>query len=125
MESVTMTQELLLSYLSGFPEQIALTAVFFFLPLKKKARWYLFLPLAALMLAGVVFLDLYLFQLLPITRNTSQYFFALHFLLSLAALGAGLCLMTDASPREAAYCMVLAYMTQHLHHCLPLNFRNI
>ncbi len=36
---VTMTNELLLYYLSGFPEQIALTAFFFFLPLKKKPRW--------------------------------------------------------------------------------------
>ena len=120
MEIMTITPELLLYYLSGFPEQIALTAVFFFLPLKKKARWYLFLPVAALMVAGIVLLDLFLFQLLPITQNTSRFFFALHFLLCLTALGAGLCLMTEAAPREAAYCMVLAYMTQHLHHCLGL-----
>ncbi len=120
MEIMTITPELLLYYLSDFPEQIALTAVFFFLPLKKKALWYLFLPVAALMAAGIVLLDMFLFQLLPITQNTSRFFFALHFLLCLTALGAGLCLMTEAAPREAAYCMVLAYMTQHLHHCLGL-----
>ena len=117
---VTMTNELLLYYLSGFPEQIALTAFFFFLPLKKKPRWYLFLPVTVLMAAGVIFLDMGLFRLLPITQDNSEFFFALHFLLSLTALGAGLCLMTEATPQEAAYCMVLAYMTQHLHHCLGL-----
>ena len=120
MESLTMTREMLLDYLSGFPRQVALIAVFFFLPLKKKARWYLFLPLTVLMAAGVIFLDLFLFPLLPITQYTSRYFFALHFLLFLAALGAGLCLMTEASLQEAAYCMVLTYMTQHLSHCLGL-----
>lgn len=120
MEGMTMTPELLLYYLSGFPEQMALTAFFFFLPMKKKPRWYLFLPAAALLTAGVIFLDMGLFHLLPINQNISRFFFALHFLLCLTALGAGLCLMTEASPREAAYCMVLAYMTQHLHHCLGL-----
>ena len=115
-----MTRELLLQYLSGFPEQLAVAVFFLILPLRKKRGWILYLPVTALLVTGVVFLNMALWPLLVRTGDGSAPFFGLHYLMVLAAYAVGVHLMTAASWREAAYCVICAYMTQHLNHCLGL-----
>ena len=115
-----MTFAMLLYYMTGFPLQLAVAVIPFFLPLKKKQRWPLRLPLAILLPAVEIGLGLLLYPRLALTEFSSQLFFAAHFLLICALYGVGLCILTEASPLEASYCAVCAYMTQHLFYCIAL-----
>ena len=115
-----MTSEQLFDYLSGFPIQLAMAELFFFIPLKKKKQWYLRLPLVVLAAAAEIGVWMLLFPKQPASLFIPQLIFALHYLLIFAIYGAGICLMSEAGVHEAAYCVVCAYMTQHLAHCVNL-----
>ena len=69
------------------------------------------------MAVGIVLLDLFLFQLLPITQNTSRFFFALHFLLCLTALGAGLCLWFADEKYEKHPAPLMKGTGEWVHQC--------
>ena len=115
-----MTSEQLLYNLSNFPLRLSLALLFFFLPLRKKDKWYLYLPLIGLMIAGIIGLSMMLFAPSVNVGFPPLIFFALHFCLIFMAYGAGICLMSKATHQEAAYCVVCAYMTQHLSYCIGL-----
>ncbi len=115
-----ITSEQLFHYLYGFPLQLMLSVSYFFIPLKKKEKWFLRLPLVVLMAAAEIGMWMLVFPRQPASPLLPRCFFALHYLLIFSIYGTGICLMTEASRHEAAYCVICAYMVQHLSHCLNL-----
>ena len=117
METMTLTSEVLFQYLTGFPLRLFWALLVFFLPLGKKEKWVLYLPVPALILAGAVGLGMLVFPLLPANALLGPAYFALHYCLIFAAYGIGIRLMTGASVKEIAYCLVCAYMAEHIVYC--------
>ena len=115
-----MTRQMLFHYLSDFPLQLALALAFFFIPLKKLEKWQLRLPLVLLAAAAEIGMWMLLYPMVPSSQIIPRLIFALHYLLIFVIYGAGICLMSEATRHEAAYCVVCAYMVQHLGHCFGL-----
>ena len=111
------TMELMLNYLSGFPKQLFFSLLIFFLPLRKKKNWVLYLPVPALLLAGLIGLGTLVIPHIPWSEVIGPVYFALHYCLVFAIYGIGLRLMTGASVKEIAYCLVCAYMAEHMLYC--------
>ena len=113
-----MDQAQLFEYLTGFPIRIFWSLLVFFLPVRKKERWYLYLPVPFLLLAALVGLGMVVFPLLgSLSPVTGPVYFALHYCLALAAYGIGIRLMCGVSLRETGYCLVCAYMAEHMVYC--------
>ena len=113
----TQTASQMFTYLSGFPMQLFWPVLIFFLPLRKKEKWYLWLPVPVLLLAGSVGLGLLITLNHPFSVATGPLYFALHYCVVFCSYGLGLRLMTGASVKEIAYCLVCAYMAEHMHYC--------
>ncbi len=115
MDAQTVRQ--MLEYLYGFPMQLFWPLLIFFLPLRKKKRWYLYLPVPALLLAALVGLGMLVIPRIPWSEHIGPLYFAMHYCLVFAAYGIGLRLMTGAGVKEIAYCLVCAYMAEHIVYC--------
>ncbi len=115
-----MTSDMLFQYLSGFPMQLAVALCFFVIPLKKRDRWFFRFPLVPLAIAAEIGIWMLVFPKQPAHPFLPVFFFALHYLLIFIIYSAGICLVSEATVHEAAYCIICAYMTQHLSHCLNL-----
>ena len=112
-----MDAALLLNYLTGFPKQMILALVIFFLPMRKKERWYLYLPVLAALLGGCVSVGYLAWPILYPTVP-GEVFFGLHYLLVLGSLSLSLRLMCGASWQECFYAVICAYMAEHLLYCV-------
>ena len=108
----------MLQYLSGFPRQLFWPLLIFFLPLHKKKKWYLYLPVPMLLLSAAVGLGMLIIPLISFDSTTGPLYFSLYYCIVFVSYGIGLRLMTDASVKEIAYCLVCAYMAEHMHYCL-------
>ena len=115
-----MEKDRLFQYLYDFILNMLPFVTVFFLPMEKRRRWPVFIPLTVLLLAGVVGVGVVLFPLLVPAFLEGQVFFLFHYLLVFSAYGAGLYLMCPATRREVTYSIACAYMSQHLSHCLHL-----
>lgn len=113
----TMSPALMLQYLSGFPMLLFWPLLIFFLPLRRKKRWYVYLPVPALLLAGLVGLGMLLIPRIPWSQRVGPVYFALHYCLVFLSYGIGIRLMTGAGVKEIAYCLVCAYMAEHIVYC--------
>ena len=76
-----ITSEQLFHYLYGFPLQLMLSVSFFFIPLKKKEKWFLRLPLVLLMAAAEIGMWMLVFPRQPASPLLPRCFFALHYLM--------------------------------------------
>ena len=108
----------MLQYLSGFPRQLFWPLLIFFLPLHKKKKWYLYLPVPMLLLSAAVGLGMLIIPLISFDSTTGPLYFSLYYCIVFVSYGIGLRLMTDASVKEIAYCLVCAYMAELMHYCL-------
>ena len=100
------TMELMRNYLSGFPKQFFFSLLVFFLPLRKKEKWYLYLPVPLLLLAGLVELGMLLIPRIPWSEVIGPVYFSLHYCMVFVIYGISLRLMTGASVKEIGYCLV-------------------
>ena len=113
-----MTQSLLLEYLSGFPKEMFWALIAFFLPLKKKRFWFAYALIPFALLAALVEGGTFLYPALTLSEAASQFYFALHYCAVFCIYALGLRLTSRISWREAAYCVVCGYMTEHLKYCV-------
>ncbi|MBR6954394.1 MAG: GHKL domain-containing protein [Clostridia bacterium] len=115
-------------YLSGFPRQMLPAVLVFFLPMRKKHRWYLFIPALAGMLGASIGLGALLWPRVigpaaqegtsPLVISLSALFFALHYLLVCSSYAASLRWMCGADWHEAWYCVIFAYISEHVVYCV-------
>ena len=112
-----MTRELLIHYLSGFPQQLFWALIPFFLPLEKKKRWYLYVPALWAMVTAVVALGTIAFPALSGIGLSSQVYFGLHYCATLTVYLIGVYLMGRVSWQEAGYAVVCGYMAEHIKYC--------
>ena len=113
----TMTYDLLVHYLSGFPTQIFWALIPFFLPLEKKRKWYLYAMILWAMVSAWIALGTVTFPALNSIGLSGQVYFALHYVGTLAVYAVGVFLMCRVSWQEAAYAAICAYMAEHIKYC--------
>ncbi len=116
-----MDTALLLEYMLGFPECMLPAVLVFFLPLRKKPRWVLYLLFPLLALPACVALDAMLWRVITsviFTPITSPVVFAFHYLMICLILAASLRLMSGAAWHEAWYCVIFAYISEHIVYCI-------
>ena len=111
------TMELMRNYLTGFPKQFFFSLLVFFLPLRKKEKWYLYLPVPLLLLAGLIELGMLLIPRIPWNEVIGPVYFSLHYCMVFVIYGISVRLMTGASVKEIGYCLVCAYMAEHMLYC--------
>lgn len=115
-----LTNDLLLQYLTGFPRMLLLPALILCWPLEKRKNWLRGFLTGVLMMGADIGLGFLLFPPLFRLGMQGSVYFAVHYLMVLLIYGCAFYMTCEINWKEAAYCVVCAYMVQHLNHCFSL-----
>ena len=113
MDTATLLENLL-----GFPKYMLPALLVFFLPLRKKRRWYLYLIFPLLAIPACVALNAVLWRLTGGGFPLSPIVFALHYLMICLVFAASLREMCGVPWHEAWYCVIFAYISEHIVYCI-------